>query len=34
MFSFEVVSPKRLARIIQDSHIEIGRGYLIMNALI
>lgn len=31
MFTFEVVSPKRLGRIIQDSNIEIGRGYLIMN---
>lgn len=31
MFTFEVVSPKRLEKIIKDSNIEIGRGYLIMN---
>jgi len=31
VFSFEVVSPKRLERIISKSRIEVGRGYLIMN---
>ncbi|MGF9910334.1 Imm8 family immunity protein [Brevibacillus porteri] len=31
MFTFEVVSPKRLSKIVSDSNIEIGRGYLIMN---
>ncbi|MED4781960.1 Imm8 family immunity protein [Brevibacillus choshinensis] len=31
LFSFDVVSPKRLEKIIEKTNIEIGRGYLVMN---
>ncbi|WP_028401810.1 Imm8 family immunity protein [Ectobacillus panaciterrae] len=31
LFNFDVVSPKRLNRILEHTQIEIGRGYLIMN---
>jgi len=31
MFTFDVVSPTRLEKIVEDTNIEIGRGYLIMN---
>ncbi len=31
LFSFIVVSPKRLEGIVTERGIEIGRGYLIMN---
>ncbi|MNC39710.1 hypothetical protein D3C75_883800 [compost metagenome] len=31
MFTFDVVTPKRLEKIIADSSVEIGRGYIFMN---
>jgi hypothetical protein len=31
VFYFEVVSPERLELIVNESNIEIGRGYIIMN---
>ncbi|WP_232699183.1 Imm8 family immunity protein [Brevibacillus daliensis] len=31
MFSFEVISTKRLSKIVESTHLEIGRGLLIMN---
>lgn len=31
VFSFDVVSPKRLEKITEKTNIEIGRGYLIMS---
>lgn len=31
LFTFDVVSPKRLNKILITSEVEIGRGYLIMN---
>lgn len=31
MFSFDVISPKRLSKMLESTYIEVGRGLLLMN---